>query len=188
MTSDVRPLAKIAGILRNRSEQTNITQTLTPLIKPIEEEHGMAAASDALRIGLIWQPADAEMLAVGVEFLFARESWSEAADLARWSTSLGQNSANAHMTAAACLFRSRRLQAARHHGAHAERLSPGNAGAKFLRGRILVSLGVVEDGLAKIDQAAEIDGKFSFAARVLHLGLTTRDFEQVKRDVRPDLF
>jgi hypothetical protein len=188
MTIELRPLAKIAKFLQDSTEQTNITQTLTSLLKPIEEEHGMAAALDALRLGLIWRPADADLLAVGVEFLFAREGWSEAADLARWSTSLGRNSANAHMTAAACLFRSRRLQEARHHGANAERLSSGNAGAKFLHGRILVSLGVVEDGLAKIGQAAEIERKFGFAARVLHLGLTTRDFEKVKRDIRPDLF
>lgn len=188
MTSDVRSLAKIAEFLRDRSEQTNIAQTLTSKLKPIEAEHGMAAASDALRLGLVWRPADADTLAVGIEFLFARENWSEAADMARWSTSLGRNAANAHMTAAACLFRSRRLQAARHHGANAERLSPGDAGAKFLHGRILVSLGMVEDGLAKIDQSAKLDRKFGFAARVLHLGLTIRDFEQVKRDVRPDLF
>lgn len=45
-----------------------------------------------------------------------------------------------------------------------------------------MALDLVEEGLSKIDRAADRDAKFKFAARVLHLGLTAADFDRVKSD------
>lgn len=149
-------------------------------INRLGEEHGASGAARAIRVILIAHPASLDMLRIGGDVMFSQENWVGAAQFGRWGAVAGSPAVELEMTAAAYLFRARRLDEARIHGQRAEWLTPHDAGPKFLYGRILAASGQVAMGLARIDRAAEIDSRFRYAAKVLHLGLTNEDFERVK--------
>jgi hypothetical protein len=184
--SDTKPQDIIGQILATMAEGNPTPQSLIESIRRLDQQHGALHAADAVRMILVVHPASRDALSVGADLLFGQEDWIEAGQLARWVTTIGPSTTETEMTAAAYLFRARHLELARRHGQAAERLSPESAGPKFMHGRILAALGQVAEGLAKIDQAAEIDAEFRFAAKILHLGLTTEDFERVKKAVAVD--
>lgn len=150
-------------------------------INRLGEEHGVSDAARAVRVVLIAHPDSLGMLRIGGDVMFSQENWIEAAQLGPWAAVAGGPAVELEMTAAAYLFRARRLDKARIHGQRAEWLTPDDAGPKFLYGRTLAASGQVAIGLARINRAAEIDSRFRFAAKVLHLGLTNEDFERVKK-------
>jgi tetratricopeptide (TPR) repeat protein len=144
---------------------------------------GADAAALALKRAINRDPTHSGLAEIAATLLFELERWELSATIARWATILGPGTPDAQLRAAAYCFRAREYTQSVFHTDRAHEQAPGEAAPLFMKGRALVALGWVDQGMCLISEAARVNPKYRFAHRVMGFALTSRDFERVRRAI-----
>ena len=153
----------------------------------IYNRDGADAVGLALKRAITRAPAHDSLAEIATTLLFEFERWDLSATIARWAAILSPRTPDAQLRAAAYCFRAREYAQSVSHADRAHEQAPGEAAPLFMKGRALVALDLVDEGMCLISEAARVNAKYRFAHNVMGLALTSRDFERVRRAF-PDTF
>ena len=179
----VEPATTVTDAVALRRAAVLPGPALAEAVQQVWRVRGADAVGRALRLAIAEAPGQPALLTLSAHTFFNQERWDASAIAARWAAITHPDAPNAHMLAAAHLFRARRYDEALIHVDQAIARAASAAGPRFLKGRALVALGAVDDGMRRIAEAARLDPNYRNPARIMRHTLTVKDFERVKASV-----